>query len=99
MGMMDIRSFIQYLKFEKRYSPNTIEAYENDLLQFSEFLKQTYETEDLKDLRHTHVRAWLAQLLENQITARSANRKLSSLKSFIKFEMKNSRLEKIRWRK
>src|SRR5437764_9484362 len=91
--MMDFRSFIKYLEYEKRYSAHTITAYKNDLLQFSDFLNKTYEFNDLLNVRHTHVRSWLVALMEEGIGSRSINRKLSSLKTFFKFQMKKNSIQ------
>lgn len=90
---MYIRSFLQYLQYQKRYSKHTIVAYENDLTQFSEFLRKTYNIENLLEARHIHVRSWLVSLMESETGARSINRKLSSLKTFFKFSMKNGAID------
>lgn len=86
---MELRSFIQYLQFERRYSKLTIAAYESDIQQFASFLKKTYDLEDLAVTRATYVRSWLVSLLESGNGSRSINRKLSSLKSFFRFGLKN----------
>ncbi|MEO6166871.1 MAG: tyrosine-type recombinase/integrase [Chitinophagales bacterium] len=90
---MDLRSFLQYLQYEKRYSKLTVVAYENDLLQFSKFLKETYELENLLETRHVYVRSWLASLMEAGTGTRSINRKLSTLKTFFKFHMRNGAID------
>lgn len=90
---MDIRSFFQYLQFEKRYSKLTITAYENDLLQFSRFLKEIYDLDSLYATRHTYVRSWMVALMEAGTGTRSINRKLSSLKSFFKFSLKTGGID------
>jgi integrase/recombinase XerC len=90
---MDYGSFIKYLEFEKRYSAHTVIAYQNDLLQFSTFLYNTYELDDLLQVRHMHVRSWLVSLVEEGINSRSINRKLSSLKSFFRFHLKKKSLD------
>ena len=90
---MDIRSFFQYLQFEKRYSKLTIAAYENDLLQFSKFLKETYEIDNFNATKHTYVRSWMVALMEAGIGTRSINRKLSSLKSYFKFSLKTGAID------
>ena len=90
---MDIRNFLQYLQYEKRFSPHTIIAYENDLLQFSLYLKKAYELENLMEARHLHVRSWLVSLMESGTGSRSINRKLSSLKTYFKFNMKNGHID------
>ncbi len=85
--------FFDYLKFEKRYSPHTIKAYTADLEEFSIFLKFQYTSDDLLNATHDMVRSWLVNLFELQITARSINRKLSSLKSFYRFCIKQGLLK------
>ncbi len=91
--MIDFSDFIQYLQYEKRYSAHTITAYKNDLLQFAAFLQKTYELDDLLQSRHTHVRSWLVALMEDEIGSRSINRKLSSLKTFFKFQLKKNTIQ------
>lgn len=85
-----IQSFLDYLKFEKRYSPYTIRSYQDDLLQFFKFLQEQYGKISLKDISHSFVRGWLASLKDEGLTARSINRKISSLKSFFKYHLKQS---------
>ena len=84
----EIQSFIDYLKFEKRYSNHTIISYGNDLSSFFNYLKYQYETNKLNDISHSIIRSWMASLKEQQLTARSINRKISSLRSFLKFHLK-----------
>ena len=90
---MDFRSFLQYLEYEKRYSAHTIIAYKNDLLQFSGFLKKTYDFDEFLHVRHVHVRSWLVSLMEGGIGSRTINRKLSSLKTFFKFQLRKNAIE------
>jgi len=80
--------FIDYIQFEKRYSPNTILAYNNDLDQFLHFVEERYNIDSIRDINHHIIRSWLIELMENGITARSVNRKLTTLKSFYKFLLK-----------
>ena len=77
--------FLDYLRYEKRFSPHTLTAYESDLGQFVEFLQKTYDLSDPAEIRHTHVRSWMVDLMEKGNVPRSVNRKLSCLKSFFKF--------------
>ena len=80
---MFIERFIRYVRYEKRFSPHTIKAYETDLLQFQTFLT-TYET-TLAEATHTLVRSWVLECMEASTGAKSINRKISSLRSFYKF--------------
>lgn len=82
---MIIQQFIKYLTFEKRYSPHTILAYENDLTEFKSFLSESYEMEDLKMVEHQHVRSWIVSLMRENKTNTTVNRKIASLKSFYKY--------------
>jgi integrase/recombinase XerC len=77
--------YLDYLRYEKRFSPHTLTAYESDLGQFVEFLLKTYELNDPAEIRHTHVRSWMVDLMEKGNVPRSINRKLSCLKSYFKY--------------
>jgi integrase/recombinase XerC len=81
-------SFIEYLQFEKRYSKHTIISYQNDLEQFFQFIFSQYETADIKQITPSMVRTWLAELKGDEMTAKSINRKISTLKSFFKFQLR-----------
>ncbi len=80
---MFIERFIHYLKFEKRFSPHTVSAYQKDLLQFSDFLDKM--NLKMSDVTHIHVRSFMIDLTEHQIDPRSVNRKISVLRSYYKF--------------
>lgn len=86
---MDINSFIQYIRFEKRFSPHTVLAYENDLKQFFDYIKNLYETENPDEITHPMVRSWIVDLMEKEISTRSVNRKLTTLKTFYKFLLRH----------
>ncbi len=87
---MHQESFIKYIRFEKRYSPNTVIAYEKDLVQFFGFLRQGYEVSDITQVNHQMVRSWVISLANESMTSRSINRKLSTLKSFYRFLLKEN---------
>ena len=86
--------FIEYLRLEKKYSKHTLIAYENDLRNFEEFLKLQFEISEINEAKSIMVRSWMASLSELKIESRSINRKLSSLKSFYKFAMREKWIEK-----
>ena len=79
---MLIEEFIQYLRYEKNYSTHTVVAYECDLSQFLKYAEHHFELTDPSALDSDMLRSWMVNLLESGQTARSVNRKLSSLKSF-----------------
>ncbi len=77
--------YIDYLRFEKRYSAHTILAYHTDLDDFTKFLSLQYSISDLLQADHNLIRSWLIYLIDHKISSRSINRKLSSLKSFYRY--------------
>ncbi len=83
--MFSIDLFYNYLEFEKRYSPHTVEAYRSDITQFQDFLQNIYSILDFKDVKPIHLRSWIVQLHEQKIGNRSINRKISALKTFFQF--------------
>lgn len=84
-----IDSFINYIRYERNYSGYTVNSYTKDLKQFEEFVKENQEgTFDPRNVDADIVRNWIVYLLSNKFTATSVNRKLSSLKSFFKFLLK-----------
>ena len=87
---MYIDQFIQYLSSEKRYSSHTVSAYQNDLEQFFNFLESNYEVLSASEINHQMIRAWIMELIDNKISGRSVNRKLSSLKTFFRYLRKNN---------
>src|ERR1051326_7770516 len=89
----EIQSFIEYLKFEKRYSLYTITSYQTDLLDFFNYLEQQFGKTAIKKIDHSYIRSWLASLKANRLTAKSINRKISSLRSFFKYLMKTGIIE------
>src|ERR1700704_4970500 len=83
---MFLERFIQYIKFEKRYSPHTVSAYRSDLDQFIGFLNRPEETvSHPKDITHYQIRNWMVELMNQQLTARSINRKVATLRKYFKF--------------
>ena len=85
---MNLELFLSYLKYEKRYSAHTITAYENDLGQFVLFGKKLAEDFHVEEGDYHLIREWVISLMNLGISARSVNRKLSTLKTFFKFLMR-----------
>ena len=80
--------FIQYLKFEKRYSAHTVAAYHSDLEQFHAFLEAAAgNTTGIvpADITHHDIRSWVVHLMNQQLSPRSVNRKVATLRKYFKF--------------
>ena len=83
---MFLDRFIQYIKFEKRYSPHTVSAYQSDLDQFMHFLNHPEITvTHPSEITHYQIRNWMVELMNQQLTARSVNRKIATLRKYFKF--------------
>lgn len=83
---MNLEDFLKYLKYEKRYSKHTLVAYETDIQQYQVFLTQL--DKELFTATHKDIRLWMVSLMDDKIDARSINRKISSIRSFYKFGLK-----------
>ncbi len=89
-----IEQFLQYLEFEKKYSKHTLTAYGEDLKQFFFFIESAFGATTEKEITHQHIRSWLVELMKDKSSARTVRRKLSSLKSFYKFLIRQNILTK-----
>jgi len=85
---MSFKSFTDYLLLEKKYSPHTIIAYQNDLESFQNFNKEQFGDQNINDANYSQIRNWIIGLLETGISNRSINRKISSLNSYFNFLLK-----------
>src|SRR5688572_3697735 len=83
-----IQTFLDYLKYQKRYSQHTIISYQNDLEDFFDFIEANYGNLSLPEISTTLIRTWLADLKRNKIVSKSINRKISTLKSFFKYQLR-----------
>ena len=88
-----VQHFIDYLKFQKRYSQHTIVSYHTDLVAFFDFIELTFGNTALPDIKASFIRTWLASLKDNGMEAKSINRKISTLKSFFKYQLKEEILQ------
>tara|TARA_B100000925_G_scaffold246521_1_gene196679 strand:- start:96 stop:986 length:891 start_codon:yes stop_codon:yes gene_type:complete len=85
---MEFSSFLDYLKFEKKYSQKTIIAYKNDLKSFQLFNHNKFEQKDIKRVNYSQIRTWVVKLVADKISNGTINRKISSLNSYYKFLLK-----------
>lgn len=90
--LSSILQFLEFLRYEKRYSQHTSISYENDLQQFQTYLAQTYAQSDPLQAQAIHIRSWMANLKSEGQTTRSIVRKLSTLRSFFKYHLKQGHI-------
>lgn len=89
-----ITDFLQFLRFEKRFSPHTLTSYQKDLDQFQAYIAGQFEIKELQSISHFHIRSWLATLKDDKQSAGTINRKLSSLNSFYKYLLRQQVTDK-----
>jgi|TARA_B100001964_G_scaffold174801_1_gene192480 integrase/recombinase XerC len=85
---MYTEEFLHFLEHEKRYSLHTIKSYSTDLRQFRQFLSTEFNVTSVSQIEFQFIRAWIAGLLNNNISARSVNRKITTLKTYFRFLLK-----------
>jgi integrase/recombinase XerC len=86
-----ITHFVDMLALQKRSSKHTITSYTNDLQNFAAFLASEFEETEVGFVKATHVRSWLATLKqEENFSPKTINRKLSSVRSFYKYLLKQN---------
>lgn len=85
-----VDEFLSYLNLQKRFSPLTTKNYAIDLKQFFNFLNQEVYVSLLDEISYQHVRSFIASLIDKKKSTVSVNRKISCLKSFFKYALKNN---------
>ena len=86
-------SFLHYLQFEKKYSAHTLVSYQTDLNQFTEFLHEHFTIDSVDVISHLHIKSWLASQINEGLSARSVNRKLTTLKTFYRFLLREGHVK------
>lgn len=81
-----IDAFIHYLKNEKKYSTHTVTSYVADVTSFIEFCQEVFEVNEPSKITYIMIREWIIYLSEQAISARSINRKISSLRIYFSFQ-------------
>lgn len=91
---MLIDQFITYIEAEKRFSPLTVKAYRHDLEQFVGYLKEEYQSNDLTQVKTTEVKSYVVHLKGKGIENQSINRKISALRTFYRYCLREGLVEK-----
>ncbi len=90
MGGWHIEGFIGYISSEKRYSANTCVSYQHNLLEFTSFLEKDFEIKDLSAVKAQQIRTWIFTLSKAGMSATTIHRKISSVKSYYKYLLRNN---------
>lgn len=86
-----IEDFLAYLKLGKNYAVNTISAYRRDLLDLAEFMQSNSSTNpQIKSLDRILLRNYLRHLLAENLSKKTYNRHLATIKSFSKHLLKHN---------
>lgn len=89
---MSVSRFVEYIDHEKKYSPYTVAAYQNDLIEFKEFCDKEFDTPEIEGVPYSLIRSWIVQLVEKGLTNRTVNRKVSSLKAYYNFLLRTKQI-------
>lgn len=91
--MKNIQAFLDYLQLEKKYAKHTLTSYASDLNQFQSFIQDQYEEDQLTEVNYPMIRQWIIGFVDKDLTNKTINRKLSTLKTFYKFLLKIKAIE------
>lgn len=83
-----VAKFLDYLTYEKRSSEHTVKAYEGDLSEYETYLQTNFKDISILKTEPVMVRAWMMEMLEKGLSARTVNRKVSALRAFFRYHIK-----------
>ena len=83
-----INQFLNYLRFERNTSPQTVQTYEESLREFESYLSLRDDSLSLDRVDTDLIRDWMEGLMDKGNTASTINKKLSALRSFYRFALK-----------
>jgi integrase/recombinase XerC len=90
-----VEAFLGHIGKEKRFSQHTVTAYAKDLSQFITFMQDGLHIGSINEVDHHDIRSWIISILEDEkLQASTVNRKISCLRSFFKFLLRNCHLVK-----
>lgn len=83
-----LNNFLNYIKHERRFSDHTLTSYRTDLLQFFKYINLNYDINKIEKVNHDIIRSWIVELKENNLSNKTINRKISTLKTLYKYLQK-----------
>lgn len=86
-----IKSFLDFLKIEKKMSINTLQSYERDVLQFNKYLNENKQ--NYAKIKQEDIKEYLNHLQEIGKKTSSISRSLASIRSFYQFELRNKKVK------
>jgi integrase/recombinase XerC len=86
--MSETEEFLQYLRFTKRFSEHSVKAYQQDLAAINQFAQEQFEVSNPREWSYMLIRSWIVSLMDTGLDPRSVNRKISALRSFFRFMLK-----------
>ncbi|RZL20558.1 MAG: integrase [Pedobacter sp.] len=89
---MLLKSFLIYLQHEKRYSQHTVTSYKTDLEGFEGYIQTTFEI-PVTEAKATHIRSYMVSLMEGSSSESTINRKISTIRSFYKFLLREEKIK------
>lgn len=84
---MVIRQFLDYLRYERNFSPQTLRSYGKDLRGFESYFKRLDNHLSWETLDSDVIRSWVESMMDKGNTATSIGRRLSALRSFYRFAL------------
>ena len=89
-----IDQFLNYLRFERNASPQTVQTYEDSLREFESYLTFRDAGLSLGAVDTDLIRDWMESLMDRGNNASTINKKLSALRSFFRYALKRRLVEK-----
>lgn len=87
-----LKEYIYYLKINKNLSPNTIKAYETDIMSYITFMEKNYGVNYPKDVKSEYLKNYVNKLVRDRVEKSSERRKLSAIKSFNNYLLKEGKI-------
>ena len=89
-----IDQFLNYLRFERNASPQTVQTYEDSLREFESYLTFREDGLSFEAVDTDLIRDWMESLMDRGNNASTINKKLSALRSFFRYALKRKLVEK-----